>query len=661
MIKKLILLMIIGVLTISTYGAISQANAQTQPFTDVSDTHWATKFIIKMKSREVIDGYTDQSFRPNQGIDQAQAVSMVIRFLGFEDEAIAFRDMEISEDNELYSYVQNVPNWARGYVLVAARLGIISNVSASGFNPAEEASRAWMAKLLVATIQKHGSITTSRTSLMFTDSEQIPAWARNEVDTATKLNIITGYTDGSFRPERTVTRAEMTALLSKAEEFIDAAYLKNVVRGTIEVKQADSLIINVDSNKLEKVLTTNNSAVLYQGDKRINFAQVKTTDEVVLVVNDQNEIIFLDLLNTNERKSNEILGKIYLNDTARELLTIEDDSKALHSYKFSKDTVIVKNNTVINLGDLNIYDRVKVTVEENEIIRIELLEAYEDRVGGEIVSINSSEMIVTVRLKDNTFEVISFKGKINIFDQQGESVDFGLLAIGDIITVIYQDENVASIEVPVSYLHDYTMTNFRSGKITLTKNGIQKEYEFVPNVKIKIPGFVEATTGDLMQGDRLKATIVEDKVVELEVLNVERKIYLLDNVDTSARALRVSDMKQNQILYLMYDRNSLLYRDYRLLDDFSQINRNDRIVVTLRDGQVTRVDIAVQQYYTVSEIDLNNRTLRLKDTNNRTSLFNYTDQIIMRINNVNSNMNNFSVNDRVSIYKIGNEILEINK
>lgn len=660
MIRKIIPFFMIVTLVLTAILPSTYSANSGQVFTDVSQDHWAAKFITKMKIRNVIDGYTDQTFRPNQGIDQAQAVSMVVRFLGYEVEAEALRDIEVSEDNELYSYVQNVQSWAKGYVLVAARLGLISNVSSAGFNPREEASRAWMAKLLITSIQKHGTISTNTNSLTFNDSEKIPSWARDEVNIATNLNIITGYTDGTFKPDRAVTRAEMTALLSKSEEFISLSYLKDVVRGKIEVKQNDSLIIDQGENELVKILK-NDSAVLYQGNNKISFSQLKTTDEISAVTNKNNEIVYLDLLSTGDRKINEIEGKVYLNDITKKLLTIEDEKQSLLSYKVTEDTVVIKNNSTINLNEIKLYDKVKLTIEESEIAIIEVTDAYEDQSLAEVVSINIKERVITARYVDKSYEVISLADQIKIYDQQGGHVGIEQLNVGDKIILIFQQEKVASIQIPLSYLDGYEITKYRSGKLTLSKNGVEEEYEYGSDLKVTISGYVEPTMNDVEIGDIVKATIYNDKIIALELLNREKKVYLLVDVDTSAKALKVRDTKTNQLSYVSYENTVLIYKDYSLLDSVSKLSNNDRVALSIRDGKVLRIDLAVSQNYTITEIDQASNLVRLKDFNNISRAFYYTDQSIIKVNNTNSFIANFSVNDRVNVYKIGNEILEISK
>ncbi|WP_048749706.1 S-layer homology domain-containing protein, partial [Paenibacillus sp. P22] len=50
----------------------------------------------------------------------------------------------------------------------------------------------------------------------FSDGASIPAWGRAFAAEAAKRGLVSGYEDGSFRPEQRVTRAELAVLLSRA-------------------------------------------------------------------------------------------------------------------------------------------------------------------------------------------------------------------------------------------------------------------------------------------------------------------------------------------------------------------------------------------------------------------------------------------------------------
>lgn len=629
-------------------------------FNDVPGSHWAEKHIKKMNIRGVVEGYTDNTFQPNRGIKQQEAVAMIVRFLGYQDEAEASKSLDIKEGDELYPYIQNVPEWSKGNILVAAKTGLISIVSEAGFKPTEDASRAWMTKLLVTAIQKHGSLPSAVNSTSFTDENSIPSWAKSEINLASAANIITGYTDGSFKPERTVTRAEMTALLSKAEEFVDASYLKNVVRGTIEVKQDDGLIINVGNNKLEKVSYTE-GALLYQESNKISYSQLRTSDEVSIVVNSNGMIVFLDLLNVSERKINELEGKVYVYDINKQLLTLEDSTQSLSTHKVSSDTIVLKDGKVVPLTELNTFDKVKLVFEETDLKRIEIIEPYQHQKEAEIISINEKEKVITVKHKDHTYEVISINNRIKLLDQQGGHIAFDQLKQNEVIKINYNEDHVDSIQIPVSLINDYTITNVSTRKITVSKDGTTQEYDFDSNAKVIISGYIQPTTADLLIGDKVMLNLNTNKVVQVEVTNRERKAYMFDISDTTANAIRVKDLKTNASSYLTYDNLVKFYQNNTELKSINSFNQGDRIFVSIREGKILRIDKAILNNFEVTGKDEINKTITLKNRQYSNHTFRYADDTIVNINGTPSFMSYIVIGDDVNIYSVGSDIVEIRK
>jgi hypothetical protein len=60
--------------------------------------------------------------------------------------------------------------------------------------------------------------------LAFTDTAKIGSWAQQSVAQAVYANIIGGYEDGSFRPDAEITRPEMASMIAKAlGQSVDAA------------------------------------------------------------------------------------------------------------------------------------------------------------------------------------------------------------------------------------------------------------------------------------------------------------------------------------------------------------------------------------------------------------------------------------------------------
>lgn len=98
-------------------------------FSDVSTTHWANKYITRAKGLGFISGYGDRKFGPNDNVKYEQAVTMIVRAIGGEQEA------------------QIQGGYPNGYLAVAEDAELLYNVYAE---IGEDLSRADVASILYA-------------------------------------------------------------------------------------------------------------------------------------------------------------------------------------------------------------------------------------------------------------------------------------------------------------------------------------------------------------------------------------------------------------------------------------------------------------------------------------------------------------------------------
>jgi hypothetical protein len=93
-------------------------------FSDVKVTDWFNKYVNVATNQGILKGYPDGTFKPNNNITQAEALTIVLRLLGYDD---------------------NLPgNWPYNYVTQADRLGLLSD----DFVSSAAASRGGIATLV---------------------------------------------------------------------------------------------------------------------------------------------------------------------------------------------------------------------------------------------------------------------------------------------------------------------------------------------------------------------------------------------------------------------------------------------------------------------------------------------------------------------------------
>lgn len=179
-------------------------------FPDVPSTHWAQKYITKLALLGVIRGDGAGRFNPNMSVKQQDVIIMAVNMMGLAD--------EVSESKETVVLPFEVDAYAKPYVALAIDKGLIhvqEELSAAGENSAKswgakEATRQWVAKVTIRALGKQAEAAElANTPTDFKDNADIASWALGYINEAVQLNIVSGFEDGSFKPNGKVTRAEM--------------------------------------------------------------------------------------------------------------------------------------------------------------------------------------------------------------------------------------------------------------------------------------------------------------------------------------------------------------------------------------------------------------------------------------------------------------------
>lgn len=163
--------------------------------------HWARESIEKMINQKVISGYSDGRFLPDKWISRAEFCTILVKYLavenGFEQPMASFTDTE--------------HHWAKSYIEAAHKAGIVQGYNARTFGPDDPVTREQMTVML----GKAFNIQASDVALTFSDNEKIALWAYPYVAAAVHDKLISGYPDGSFRPQGNTTRAEAVTVLAR--------------------------------------------------------------------------------------------------------------------------------------------------------------------------------------------------------------------------------------------------------------------------------------------------------------------------------------------------------------------------------------------------------------------------------------------------------------
>ena len=148
-------------------------------------------------------GYSDGTVRPNGRITRAEVATIFFRLL--TDDA---RQRNCSSENN-FSDV-SADKWYNNAVSTLCHMGVLGGYSDGTFRPNAPITRAEFAKIAVSFAQANGSAVYG----YFTDVKTTD-WFAPYVTAAKDSGLIEGYSDGSFKPENRITRAEACAIVNR--------------------------------------------------------------------------------------------------------------------------------------------------------------------------------------------------------------------------------------------------------------------------------------------------------------------------------------------------------------------------------------------------------------------------------------------------------------
>ena len=146
-------------------------------------------------------GYPDGKVHPEGNISRAETATIFFRLLKAD-----IRDGNLTADNE-FSDVSD-GQWHNKAISTMAKLGIVKGRRADRFDPDASITRAEFAAICARFSTKPVENSSS-----FSDISG--HWAENEIERAAAFGWISGYPDGTFRPDARITRAEAMTMINR--------------------------------------------------------------------------------------------------------------------------------------------------------------------------------------------------------------------------------------------------------------------------------------------------------------------------------------------------------------------------------------------------------------------------------------------------------------
>ncbi len=490
-------------------------------FKDIAGYDWAEKYIEKMAIKGIIKGDGQGCFAPKRAVTKLEAIIMALRVMGYED--LANRNLDqIKRGAKKLRNKSKIDVWAYGYVAVALEKGILDEVDLIDMNLREPAKRHEVAKYIIRALghekeaQKH-----MKRELRFIDAGAVPLGSVGYVYLADKKGIIKGYPDRTFRPNRSVTRAEMAVLISRLDDNVDNDIDKNEELAEIVKINNNRLTLKVNNkNKVYKVLK--NAPVYTEDGKYTSIYDLEVGMKVKIQLNDKKVVIFIEI-KEYEEDFRDYVGIVKEIDDDE--IEIKSNGKKMEFDIEDEDMEVQFNNKKGNLDDIREGDKVKIRVNEDK--EVKHIRVYRQLGGkdytGVVDEIDEDEIEIKVNGKRMEFDIEDEDIEVQFNNKKGSLDD---IREGDKVKIrVNEDEEVEYIRV---YRQlggkEYTgiVDEIDEDEIEIKINGNKMEFD-IEDTDIEVQfNNKKGSLEDIREGDRVKVRVNEDE--EVEYIRVYRQL-----------------------------------------------------------------------------------------------------------------------------------------
>ncbi len=285
--KKFYLMLMVS-LSISLFFS-----AQVYAGAAVSDiqNHWAAKPIQNLADREVISGYPDGTFKPDQAVTRAELAKIISKAMDYQPvNGSKFPDIE--------------GHWAASYMNALAEQKVMNSFDDGNFQPERTVNRAQLTTFIarILNLAKPEEKFGQDWSASFIDVPN-DHWAFRYIEISNKFGLLPPEYKTQFHPDQSVTRAE-------AAWMIQALNGLEVSKGKISQIDSGSGLMNIQrgSGKDPLMVLLTPETILIRNNSTAPVDDLINGDEVTAISLPSGDVKFLKAF--GQITKNDLLSRI---------------------------------------------------------------------------------------------------------------------------------------------------------------------------------------------------------------------------------------------------------------------------------------------------------------------------------------------------------------
>lgn len=616
-------------------------------FTDSEDVDWAEKSIEKLGAMGIFLGSENGLFKPNSNVTHIEAIAMVLRLTGQEDEAKAIKAQP--------AFFKDVKaNWTWGYLQLALNEGIIVPSEDGWFNPMTPAKRHEIAKYIVRALgERDEALKHMNEKLSFKDSSSIPKSSIGYVYVINELGIMQG-SKNEFQPNKPITRAEMAVLLDRAENrFDDTVENDNALEGTFVSFDKANSRITLEINDKEVTYKVNPYAPVYRNNTYYLMETLEAGDVIEIVLDKDNVIIFIEFkeegTSTPTTPSGQKLSiqRMQYSRLSEELQDKIDALKTSENYAAFKD-----GNYIYLVASMGRKSTAGYSIEINDVYK-QTLQTGSFNLSAVVETENSSSSIAShdVIYPVDIIRFAYFEGinKVKFIDTDND------LLKETTIDGIDEDGVISGIIDSIDAGHK-TIYVKESDKIV-------RPYYIPTSVKIYINDKASSFSA-LEENMTVEITRIDGVITRVDAEeNDENAVIrgIINSIDDTHKTIYVKE--SDEIVRPYYIPTSVKIYINDRASNFSALEDDMDVKITKTNGVITKLEAEINDTVVINgkiaSISVLNRTVTLLESDDHERLYTIPRDAQITLNNRAATLSSLAVGMKAAITKVDGEITKL--
>jgi hypothetical protein len=187
---------------------MAEANKSTMSFGDMQKGYSNFPAVAFLYGRQVVQGYADDTFKPDNAVNRAELVKMVVGMMEGDPNAIANRDCFNDVKRE----------WFAPYICLAKSKGWVDGYTGKMFKPANPVNRAEAMKIILNVMVKNAyrpTMTNSENALKMPSDADMSAWYATYMRLAWVKDLVDRQhvSGNKYLPADSMTRKEVAEMV----------------------------------------------------------------------------------------------------------------------------------------------------------------------------------------------------------------------------------------------------------------------------------------------------------------------------------------------------------------------------------------------------------------------------------------------------------------